>query len=191
MAGIRITNCGPGLAGAWHRGLLPSLAVAVLAAWMASFLMLATFVWPEWIGVGWLRLGWLLGLVGWVSGLIHNAWSVAAWTESGAGEPSNSLETAQREYLRGNWFESEAILLDGLQRHPRDAEMLLLLAGVLRQTRRWQPALRRLQQLELLDSATSWRFEIAREKKLIAQKMEEELQTPAATTCAPEDEQTE
>lgn len=74
---------------------------------------------------------------------------------------------AQEEYLRGNWFAAEARLLAILHAESRDVEALLLLISVLRQTRRWQPALRRLKQMELLDGSHPWRHEIAREKGLI------------------------
>ncbi len=54
---------------------------------------------------------------------------------------------------------------------PRDAEALLLLSGVLRKTRRWKSALRRLREIELLDTGSRWAFEIAQEKKWIEREM--------------------
>lgn len=91
------------------------------------------------------------------------------------GTPDSSSQSAfilaQTEYLKGNWFEAEAILLEILQDFPRDAEAMLLLVGVLRHTERWQPALRRLDQLEMLDTASPWRFEINRERKIIQTRM--------------------
>jgi thioredoxin-like negative regulator of GroEL len=85
----------------------------------------------------------------------------------------DALQLAQNDYLRGNWFEAEATLLDVLQQQPRDAEATLLLVSVLRHTKRWQPALRRLGQLVLLESAQRWAEEIEREKRLIMRAMEE------------------
>ena len=58
---------------------------------------------------------------------------------------------AQREYLRGNWFEAEAELLELTQLAPDDVPAVLLLVGVLRHTHRYRPALRRLEQLQLLE----------------------------------------
>jgi thioredoxin-like negative regulator of GroEL len=86
------------------------------------------------------------------------------------------FEQAQQEYLRGNWFEAEAILLDLLQRFPRDIQAGLLLVGVLRHTQRWQPALRRLDQLQLIDGAQGWHFEIQRERQLIEKRRSESLE---------------
>ena len=176
MSGIRVACLWPGLAGAWYRGVLASLFMAIVAAWGACFLLLATFVWPEWIGLGFVRLLWLAAFFVWLGVAIRDHWRVGKWLVSQTLD-SEALAAAQAEYLRGNWFEAEAKLLDVVHCQPRDAEALLLLAGVLRHTRRWQPALRRLNQLELLDTAAPWRFEIAREKKFIEKEIAAEMPT--------------
>lgn len=88
---------------------------------------------------------------------------------------SQMLVDAQSDYLRGNWFEAEAKLLQILHHHPRDAESFLLMVGVLRRTNRHKSAMRRLEQLELLDTSAAWHFEIQRERKLIEQAMTEEV----------------
>lgn len=95
--------------------------------------------------------------------------------ETSSPATSEVFIQAQQEYVRGNWFDAEALLLEIVHQHPRDAESLLLLVGVLRHTRRWQPALRRLEQLELLDNASPWRFEIQQERTLIASGIAEDV----------------
>ncbi len=106
--------------------------------------------------------------------MIRNCLTLPGLLASSDARSSQLLVEAQGDYLRGNWFEAEAKLLQVLHLHSRDAESLLLLAGVLRRTKRHPAALRRLGQLELLDSAAGWYFEIQREKKLIEQAMAEE-----------------
>ncbi len=84
--------------------------------------------------------------------------------------PTSSF--AQTQYLQGNWFEAEAILLDLTKSDPGDMAAGLLLVGVLRHTHRQAAALRHLEQLCLYDAAAAWRFEIEREKQLISQATE-------------------
>ncbi len=90
-------------------------------------------------------------------------------------EAKDNFLVAQTDYLAGNWFEAEAKLLQILHDFPRDAESQLLLIGVLRHTRRFRPALRRLANLETLDSAVRWRYEIKRERGIIESRIAEEL----------------
>ena len=89
-----------------------------------------------------------------------------------------SKKLAQTDYLAGNWFEAEAKLLQILHDFPRDAESQLLLVGVLRRTRRFRPALRRLAHLETFDSASRWRYEILRERAIIERRIAEEIEEP-------------
>jgi hypothetical protein len=179
MNGIRISCLWPGLAGAWHRGLTGSLAAAVVWAWAISVLLLATWFWTDWFP-GWLvRSAWVVGALSWIVSSVVSHFRFASLFQITTPEQSRALERAQQEYLQGNWFEAEAILLEVVHRQPRDAECLLLLAGVLRQTRRWQPALRRLKQLEMLDTAAKWSFEVQQEKKMIEREISEDAATEA------------
>ena len=60
---------------------------------------------------------------------------------------------ALSEYLQGSWFEAETILGRLLHLYPRDVEARLLLATLLRHTRRYQEALDQLDRLERLRDA--------------------------------------
>lgn len=164
----------PGLPTAWFRGVARGLVVALVFTWCICWLLLATFVWPDWISVVILRLLWIFAIGTWFVSMIRNCLTLPGLLASSDARSSQLLVEAQGDYLRGNWFEAEAKLLQVLHLHSRDAESLLLLAGVLRRTKRHPAALRRLGQLELLDSAAGWYFEIQREKKLIEQAMAEE-----------------
>ncbi len=164
---VRTVCFWPGLPAAWFLGSASGLAVALVFAWLVSLLVVATFVWPDWISLGMLRLGWCLALGVWLVSAVRNVWRLPAMLQTTSSESLKAFTNAQAEYLRGNWFEAEAILLQVLHGHPRDAEAMLLLVGVLRHTQRWQPALRRIAQLELIESSAPWRYEILREKSLI------------------------
>lgn len=180
MIGIRMSCLWPGLAGAWYRGLLGSLLAAVVCAWAACVLLLATWVWTEWFPIWIVRSAWVFGGIFWLGSAFWSHFRFASLFQATTPEQSAAFERAQVEYLRGNWFEAEALLLEIVHRQPRDAESLLLLVGVLRQTRRWQPALRRLKQLEMLETAARWGFEIRQEKKIIEREILEDAKTEAS-----------
>jgi len=72
-------------------------------------------------------------------------------------------------YLQGQWFEAEKKLVSLLRQNPRDVEARLLIATLFRHTRRWEEALRQLDQLERLEASRAWALEIHRERELIRQ----------------------
>lgn len=166
----------PGLPAAWMLGLARGLLVALVYAWCICGLLLATFVWPDWVAASLLRLLWLVAVATWSVATVRNCMFLPRLLATCDAHSSQTLVTAQHEYLRGNWFDAEASVLKVLQHHPRDAEALLLLVGILRRTQRFQPALRRLRQLELLQSAAIWHFEIQREKVWISRAMAQDQQ---------------
>lgn len=179
----------PGLPATWMLGVARSLLVALVYAWCICGLLLATFVWPDWIAVSLLRLLWMVAAATWSVATVRNCMYLPRLLATCDAHSSLTLVGAQQEYLRGNWFDAEASVLKVLRHHPRDAEALLLLVGILRRTQRFQPALRRLRQLESLQSAAMWHFEIQREKAWISRAMTQEQEPPAPEQ--PEQEQPE
>lgn len=167
MFALRPVCLWPGLPQAWMLGVGRSLCIALGFTWGVCWLLLATFVWPDWVSTVALRILWCTAVLIWLVSTIRNCWYLPRLLATSDAHSSQALVEAQTEYLRGNWFEAEAKLLQVLHVHPRDAEALLLLVGVLRRTQRWQPALRKLKQLTLLESAYLWRFEIERERQLL------------------------
>ncbi len=175
---LRAVCLWPGLPAAWLLGVSRSLLIALVYSWSICGLLLATFVWPDWIAVSMLRMLWLAAIATWIGAAFRNCLRLPGMLATCDTVSAQALVDAQQEYLRGNWFEAEASLLEVLHQHPRDAEAMLLLAGILRRTGRFQPALRRLGQLELLETAASWHFEIQREKEWISRAMAIENQAP-------------
>lgn len=164
----------PGLRSAWHEGKVQGLCVAVGFAWVVCLLLLATFVWPGWIARWLVVLSWGGLAFYWLCELVRSQIRMAGYF-AGEHDDDEQFQTAQRAYLCGNWFEAEAELLDLIQRVPDDAPAILLLVGVLRHTHRYRPALRKLEQLELLDAASGWAFEIHQEKKWIEAALSKSL----------------
>ncbi len=174
LAPDRLSCFWPGLAQAWWRGSLPALLAALLFGWGLCILMLATFIWPNWFHSWLVTSCWLGMLVFWVVECARSNWQYGAMQSDATPKAGdNRFAQAQCEYLKGNWFEAESLLHAILIDAPRDAEAHLLLASVLRHSRRWPAALRRLEQLELLDTSLRWRFEILRERQLILKRQQE------------------
>jgi hypothetical protein len=168
----RISCYWPGLASAWHRGNTTSLAVALLACWFFIWLLLASFVWPQWMPVYVVRSLWLTGVGGWIVASARSHWTFSSLIQASKPlVPDDEYMQAQSEYLTGNYFEAEEKLLRILHDYPRDAESQLLLIGVLRHTQRFQAAMRRISALESWDSAARWTYEISSEKRLIEKRM--------------------
>lgn len=158
----------PGLPQLWLSGMWSGLVLAVGFAAVVDLLLLASFVWVELLSPLHLRLGWLA-----VGALWGAAAVISVWSESRSAVPRGvtSAEVLFREalgeYLQGNWFEAEAILGRLVHLHPRDVEARLLLATLLRHTRRYNEALEQLDRLERLRDAQHWTREIASERQRI------------------------
>lgn len=163
---MRLTMFWPGLNKAWHDGDSKGLLGSVLFAWTLCWLLVASFIWTEWVSWPWVPLGWTVvsGLA--IATLIRQIFR-APESIAIPGEEAAHFQAAQREYLSGNWFDAEAELLRVLKSEPDDFPAGLLLVGVLRHTGRFSAALRRLEQLGLLDAAQGWQYELAQEKLLV------------------------
>jgi hypothetical protein len=159
----------PGLPQLWYEGAWSALALAIGFGLLLNLLLAVTFVWielltPPLLTVGWLALGvlWLLSVIG-ARGAVQRTMEPA---QDEAGQ--DLFRSAQSEYLRGNWFQAEAILLRLLERDPRDAEARLLLATLLRHTKRFKEAREQLACLARFESAERWTEEIEREQGFLS-----------------------
>jgi hypothetical protein len=83
---------------------------------------------------------------------------------------------AQAEYLRGQWFEAESLLLRLLRDEPSDVEGRLLLATLYRHTRRPDLAQAQLDRVERMREGGRWHWEVLRERTL-AEKVASVLAT--------------
>ncbi len=160
----------PGLPHLWLSGMWFGLALAAGFSILLNLLVLASFVWVELLSPLHLRLGWMaIGSV-WVGSAAMSAWFGRGWlAESEAASTEALFREALSEYLQGSWFEAETILGRLLHLDPRDVEARLLLATLLRHTRRYQEALDQLNRLERLRDAQLWAREIAAEKLWVSE----------------------
>lgn len=164
----------PGLPGLWYRGQTSSLLLAVGFSILLNLALVSTFLWPWSLGETFPLVAWPIILLIWIT----SAWvayktlpdwvSVPKIATPDTPQRSDTLFIrAQQEYLRGHWPESETMLRRCLHNWPRDIEARLLLATLLRHTRRLYDASAELENLLKYDESINWISEIRREQKLI------------------------
>ncbi len=167
--------CGwPGLPGLWYRGYLSSLLVAVGFSVLLNLALVSSFLWPWSLGESFPFFAWPIIFLVWsISALVTykglpDLMSVGKKTPQDQSTQCDTLFIqAQREYLGGHWEEAEFLLRRCLDVSPRDIESRLLLATLLRHSRRLGNAASELDQLLKYDESESWLFEIQREQRLI------------------------
>jgi predicted Zn-dependent protease len=84
-----------------------------------------------------------------------------------ADPEADRFDQALDGYLKGNWIEAERLLGGLLRRDDRDVDARLMLATLLRHTRRFDEATRELNRLVRLEGAQKWALEIRREGELL------------------------
>ncbi|MGL4594731.1 MAG: tetratricopeptide repeat protein [Thermoguttaceae bacterium] len=168
----------PGFRGMVRHGRWSFLGIAVLFALFVDTFLILEFYWTAQITpiqrnmilfgllVAWIVLSILAGLIG-------RMYDVAEQIDQG----DEKYRLALSHYLRGNWFETESILLPLLKKNPRDVEILLFLATLYRHTMRLEEAEKMLERLDLLEPSRRWILEMEREKHLINKKRTEENYT--------------
>ena len=176
MRAMRWATClWPGLPQLWLEGSFSGLALAIGFALLFNLVLVSTSAWTEllstplawgaWSGVG---MFWI------VSAWLSLRWLRADIPASPAGEEDALYREAQTHYLQASWFDAEVALGRLLERQPRDADARLMLATLLRHTRRYDEAEAQLRVLEKLDGAVKWEMEIRQERDLLAEERKEE-----------------
>jgi hypothetical protein len=153
------------------------LALAIGFTAIANVLLVATFVWDEWlpgqarsIGLAGLGVIWVLSAL---EGRVEWRRLLAEWSSDAQSEPvpnprsDQQFSQAQVAYLAGDWVSAEQTLLELLRRDSRDAEARLMLATLWRHEGRWVEAAEQLDRLERLETAAPWTNEIKRERERI------------------------
>lgn len=185
MRAVSMATClWPGLARLWYQGEWRSLVWAVLFAAVVNFLLVTTFLWPQWVPgiLSW--VGWPCVLLVWSISVIQALRSREELQRSVPRVDVGLFIQAQHEYLKGHWFEAEASLQRLLAQSDGDVPSLLLLATLYRRTKRFDEAAAQLLRIERLEHACIWGCELEQERKLIARGK-------AATALAPTDAELE
>jgi len=147
-----------------------ALALAVAAAGLLNVTLLGSFVWDELID-GDLRSGlWVVLVVAWTaSAVVSVVWDHRRRANRLAATDGDLFAEAVDTYLKGNWYEAERLLGGILRKNARDLEARIMLATLLRHTRRFDEAAGQLDQLVGFEGAGKWELEIRRERELLAE----------------------
>lgn len=179
----------PGLPELWYRGRWGGLPAALLFTAAINFLIVARFIYPEWL------LPLLARIACWVAVAVWAMWVLKQVSQlqtllspRSTAETPDGFPHAQTQYLRGNWPEAEAILNESLEIDPRDCQSLLLLASIYRQTQRWEAARESLLQLERLETADAWWLECETEARKLKRAIESAQSTDPAHNTDPASE---
>lgn len=159
----------PGLAPLWTGGEWSGLGWAIGFGLALNGLLVATFVYDDWLSSTAAWCAWTGVGVYWIVGATTNRRWLKRYAKRRAGErPTADLyPEAFREYLQGNWFVAETKCRELIRANRDDAEARLLLATLLRHVDRLVEARKELDALARLDAGAKWRLEIAQERKLL------------------------
>jgi len=159
----------PGLPELWQRGAWSGLLVAVAFGTLLNLILVSSLVWTEWLAgpvklLMWATLGFAM-----VSSVVVALYGSRKGRPAAVAAAMDLFQAAQSEYLRGNWFESELALNRLIRQRPRDVDAHLMLATLLRHTRRFDEAAGQLDRLSLLAGAERWSLEIGRERQRLSE----------------------
>lgn len=173
----------PGLPHLWVEGSWAGLVLAIGFTALANLAIVSTFIWPElleprerWVGGVALAALWLAALWETRGELRRQAAKRRAEAQEvpdpdteRQAEADRRFMVAQRQYLSGDWTQTERTLLELIKANKQDVEAQLLLATVWRHLGRTRHAERRLRKLARLEMATPWAYEIERELDAVSQ----------------------
>lgn len=155
----------PGLPDLWHRGRLAALPSALAFAFAVNFLLIARFIYPEWLAPLLVRIACWMAFGVWTYLVVRAAKELPTLIDPrAASESPDRFPEAHQHYLQGHWREAEALLTECLGIEPRDPPAMLLLAGVYRHTQRLEAAENILREFEKMEVAALWGLEYTAER---------------------------
>jgi len=164
-----LTCLWPGLPRLWLQGKLSGLFVALLFGFALNLALTSSFVFPNLLGFGTVRIIWLVVVTSWLVATWRNLNKLQSSSMPSASSPANEdlFLKAQTEYLNGHWLESESLLRRLLKSNPTDVDTQLMLATLFRHARRYDEARTQLESLERLPGSRKWILEISQEYQLL------------------------
>ena len=158
----------PGLPHIWSCGAWSGLFFACGFAVLLNLGLAASLVWSELFNPGMRNLIWLAIGAFWVGSAVFSyRWFRQHPVGQRTGPREDDFREALNHYLKGNWFEAEHVLTGLLRRNPRDLDAGLMLATLLRHTKRYREARVSLDRLERYEGSEKWELEIRRERDLL------------------------
>jgi hypothetical protein len=178
-----ITCLWPGLPRLWFRGQAVGLFTAAFCAIWLNATLVDAFLSPVLANPSVRMANWVVLSVFWLVSFRRGARRLSQFCRGDAQYNDELFARAQAEYLRGQWFEAESLLLRLVREEPSDVEGRLLLATLYRHTRRPDLARAQLDRIERMPEGARWHWEVRRERTL-AEKVSSVLATENAEQAA-------
>ena len=163
--------------------------MAVGFALLVNLALMSSLIWIELTTPGMRIIIWML---------VGSFWMISAMAAYGWQREQTSRQQGERRekeyeaplaegvqyYLQKNWFEAERVFSRLLRRNSRDTDSRLMLAALLRHTKRYEEAQIQLDRLRRTEGSQKWELEIDEEQRLLDQVKSDEQ---APEVRAPED----
>lgn len=159
----------PGLPELWWRGRLSALPTALTFGLAINGLLVARFIYPEWLMFSIVRIAGWVGVIAWCYCTIKNVRELPGLIQPRkASRVPDRFVDAQMAFLKSDWRRAETLLKDCLAIEDRDPPSLLLLAAVYRHTARLEFCRACIDKLRKTEAADRWWLEVdAEEKRLL------------------------
>ena len=156
--------------------------MAVGFALLVNLALMSSLIWSELTTPGMRTIAWILvGSFWMISAMAAYGWQREQISrrqgERLQKEHEVPLAEAIQYYLQKNWFEAERVFRRLLRRNSRDTDSRLMLAALLRHTKRYEEAQIQLDRLRRVEGSQKWNLEIDEEQRLLDQ-LNSDGQTP-------------
>ncbi|EMI43039.1 membrane protein [Rhodopirellula sp. SWK7] len=168
-----LTCLWPGMAELWWRGRFSALPAAIAFAAVVNALLVAKFIYSDWLSGGLVLLACWVVAAAWVVLTIRAIRELPLLlTPLQASEEPDRFPEAQIAFLRGDYPEAEKLLGENLAIEPRDPPALLLLSAIYRHTGRLHASKLLLTEIRKLEVADNWGLEFAAEQARLERDIE-------------------
>ncbi|MCG8648799.1 MAG: tetratricopeptide repeat protein [Pirellulales bacterium] len=175
-----LTCLWPGLPELWWRGQLSALPTAIAFALALNLMLVARYLYPEWMSSGLVALAFWVGIATWLFLVVRRVRELPQLlAPRQVSDQPDQFDVAQVAYLRGDWGEAETRLNQVLAIEQRDPPALLLLTGVYRHTGRLEQAEMLLAEIRRLEVADPWWLEVDLEARRLDRALERERESAA------------
>ena len=167
---LLVTCLWPGLSQLWIRGQWAGLLLAAACAALLNLALAVTLVWTQWWEPRAVLAIWIVLAGIWAAGAVGSL----AWLrgQTLGEEREDRFPNAIAYYLKGDLYQAELVARQLLRQNERDVEARLLLATLLRQSRRLEEAAGELDILTRLEGSEKWTLEIESERVRIQRHRE-------------------
>lgn len=157
----------PGLPQLWLGGEWAGLSWAGVFAVAVNFQLLTTLVYQESFSSTAVSAGWIAVAGLWGAGIAANRRWLKKFARSAETEriEQTLFAGAFHDYLQADWIAAETKCRELIKRRRGDVDARLLLATLLRHTKRVDEARQQLDLLAKLDGSEKWSMEIAAERR--------------------------